>query len=43
MWSFIISMLTMVVVSLLTKPEPDEKLIGLVFRYKGRNKNAESC
>ena len=43
MWSFIISMLTMIVVSLLTKPEPDEKLIGLVFRYKGRNKNAVSC
>lgn len=42
LWSFIVSAVVTVVVSLLTPPEPDEKLVGLVFRYKGRQGNAKS-
>ncbi len=40
MWSFIVSLVLTIVVSLLTKPEPDEKLVGFVYRYKGRNNHA---
>ena len=42
MWSFIVSLVSMVVISLVTHPAPDEKLVGLVFRYKGRQENANS-
>ncbi|GAH85056.1 unnamed protein product [marine sediment metagenome] len=42
MWSFIVSVVSMVVISLLTPPMPDEKLVGLVFRYKRRQENANS-
>lgn len=34
-WSFVVSMISAVVVSLMTKPEPEEKLVGMVFNYKG--------
>ncbi len=33
-WSFCFAMLLTVVISLLTKPEPEEKLKGLVYRYR---------
>ncbi len=36
LWSFVLSMVLTIGISLLTKPEPEEKLVGLVYRYKGR-------
>jgi len=42
LWSFVVSLVVTVAVSLLTKPEPEEKLKGLVYRYQGRNENAIS-
>jgi len=33
LWSFVLSIAITIIVSLLTKPEPDEKLRGLVYRY----------
>ncbi len=33
-WSFLVSMISAIIVSLLTRPEPEEKLNGLVFRYR---------
>lgn len=41
LWSFIVSSVVAIIVSLLTPPEPDEKLVGLVYRYKGRGKNGK--
>ena len=41
-WSFLVSMVVTVFASLLTRPEPDSKLVGLVFRYKGREDHAVS-
>ncbi|RJP24083.1 MAG: sodium transporter [Candidatus Omnitrophota bacterium] len=38
-WSFMLSMFLTITISLLTKPEPEEKLVGLVYRYKGRSQN----
>lgn len=35
-WSFVVSVVTAVIVSLLTKPEPEEKLEKIVFRYRRR-------
>jgi len=37
-WSFFISALTIIIVSLLTKPEPREKLLGLVWKYADKDK-----
>ncbi len=42
LWSFLVSLVLTIVVSLLTPREPDEKLVGLVYRYKGRNENANA-
>lgn len=36
-WSFVVSMITAIVVSLCTKPEPEEKLVGIVFRYRSKS------
>jgi Na+/proline symporter len=33
LWSFMLSLMLTIVVSLCTKQEPDEKLKGLVYRY----------
>jgi Na+/proline symporter len=33
-WSFVVSISFTVIVSLLTSPEPDEKLRGMVYRYE---------
>lgn len=40
LWSFVVSMAVAIVVSLLTPPEPEEKLAGLVYRYTRRSQNA---
>jgi len=37
-WSFFISALTIIIVSLLTKEEPREKLLGLVWKYADKDK-----
>ncbi|MFB3785187.1 MAG: sodium/solute symporter [bacterium] len=42
LWSFLFSLGVTVVVSLLTPPEPEEKLAGLVYGYKRRNPNANA-
>jgi solute:Na+ symporter, SSS family len=36
-WSFVISALTIIIVSLLSKPEPREKLLGLVWKYANKD------
>ncbi len=36
-WSFFISAVTIIIVSLLTKPEPKEKLLGLVWKYADKD------
>ncbi len=33
LWSFILSIILTVIVSIYTKQEPDEKLRGMVYRY----------
>ncbi len=35
-WAFLVALFLIVVVSLLTKPEPDEKIRGLVYRSQAR-------
>ncbi|MEW6237837.1 MAG: sodium/solute symporter [Candidatus Omnitrophota bacterium] len=41
-WSFVFALILTAVVSLLTPPEPQEKLVGLVHRYVMRNDYAKS-
>ena len=40
-WAFLVSVGSIVVVSLLTPPEPPEKIEGLVFTFKKRESEAE--
>ena len=36
-WSFCVTVVLLIVISLLTPPEPEEKLVGLVYKYRSRN------
>lgn len=40
LWSFVVAMAVAIIVSLLTPPEPEEKLVGLVYRYVRRTEDA---
>ncbi|MEQ8637096.1 sodium:solute symporter family transporter [Gimesia maris] len=39
-WAFVVSFSLIVIISLLTKPEPEEKIAGLVFSLKSRKETA---
>lgn len=42
-WSFFISAATIIIVSLLTKPEPREKLLGLVWKYANKDEALQTA
>jgi len=42
-WSFVISSVTIVIVSLATKPEPREKLLGLVWKYADKDEALQAA
>ncbi|MGC9327766.1 MAG: sodium:solute symporter family transporter [Candidatus Hinthialibacter sp.] len=42
LWSFVVSMVIAIGISLVTPPEPEEKLIGLVYRYERRANHANA-
>ena len=42
-WSFFLSFIMIILVSLLTKPEPKEKLLGLVWKYADKDKELQKA